>query len=255
MNVRENIIATAVYHGGDWLKILDALTRKEFLPPEDVIRINRELKCGVVTLLDREYPEYLRHITKPPIVLFYEGDLSLIKEPFDCLAVVGTRHPTTRGERITREIVKETCKRYITVSGLASGVDRIAHLTTIENGGKTVAVLGSGIDCCYPSENQDIFNIIKKDHLLISEYPPGCPPRNDNFPTRNRLIAMFSRGILITESAVRSGTSITASYGLEYGRNIMCVPSENIEYSGCNKWIKTGAYLVENADDVIFLMK
>lgn len=255
MTTSEILIAEAVHYNGDWKQIVEAIREKKVLPPEEIIRINNDLKCHALTIMDKEYPEYLKHIFMPPIVLFYEGDISLINEPSKCLAVVGSRGPSEVGVSITKSIVKKTCKDFITVSGLANGIDRIAHKTAINNGGKTIAVLGSGIDCCYPSENQDIFDKIKKDHLLISEYPPGCPPVSSNFPIRNRLIAMFSKGILVTEARIKSGTSITATYGLNFGRTIMCVPSSRYDECGCNRLIKEGAFLVENADDVLFNMR
>ena len=255
MKTRDLIIATAVIYDGDWEKMLDSFARKEHIPPETVFSIVSNLKCQTLTMLDDNYPSYLKEMHRPPFVLFYEGDISLIEDPTKCLSVVGTRKPSEKGIKVTKEIVEQTCKKYITVSGLASGIDRIAHKTTIESGGKTVAVLGSGIDYCFPNENRDIFKKIKKDHLLISEYPPGSQPKSEHFPFRNRLIAAFSKGILITESKIRSGTSITASFGLLFGRDVMCLPSSEYNESGCNKFIKEGASLVENADDVLFIMQ
>ena len=255
IETRKILIAHAVYYVGEWDKICESISKKDLLPNEEIIRLNSELKCKAVTIIDEDYPEYLRNAFKPPIVLFYEGDLSLIQDPYKCLAVVGTRHPTAKGKEITKDIVLKTCKEYITVSGLASGIDRTAHETAIKGGGKTVAILGSGIDYCYPSVNQDIFNKIKKDHLLLSEYPPGTPPSPDHFPIRNRLIAVMSKGILVTEAAIRSGTSITVSFGLSYGKDVMCIPSDDYNNSGCNLFIKEGAALVENADDVLLNMR
>ena len=254
ISAKQILIAHAIYFEGDWNKLIDAIKKREYLPEEDIIRISSNLKCSAITLLDKEYPEYLKHVFKPPIVLFYEGDISLIQNPDKCLSVVGTRHPSEKAKEVTTDIVLKTCKKYITVSGLASGIDRTAHVAAIQGGGKTVAVLGSGINYCYPSENQDIFDKIKKEHLLISEYPPGASPSPDHFPFRNRLIAAFSKGILITESTIKSGTSITASFGLYYGKEVMCLPSSDYNNSGCNKFIKEGAYLVEDADDVSYIM-
>ena len=254
ISAKQILIAHAVYFGGDWDKLINAIRTRQYIPEEDVIKVTNSLKCNAITMLDKEYPEYLRQVYKPPIVLFYEGDISLIQNPKICMAVIGTRHPSVKAKELTIDIVLKTCKRYITVSGLASGIDRTAHVAAIKGGGKTIAVLGSGIDYCYPSENSDIFDIIKKDHLLISEYPPGASPSPDHFPFRNRLIAAICKGILITEAAIKSGTSITASFGLYYGRDVMCLPSNDYKNSGCNKLIKEGAYLVEDADDVSYIM-
>ncbi len=255
MTAREMLIAEAVYHDGDWSKIVDALSKKEYLPEEEINRINKSLKCHAITIVDDNYPLYLKQMFRPPIVLFYEGDISLLESSDKCLAVVGTRNPSELGVKMTRKIVEEVSQEFIIVSGLASGIDRTAHLSAMNSGGRTIAVLGSGIDYCFPSENRDIFKRIKRDHLLVSEYPPGSPPKSERFPIRNRLIAMFSKGILITESKIKSGTSITASYGLEYGKEVMCLPSSDYDDSGCNRFIKAGASLVENAEDVLFVMK
>lgn len=256
MNKREILIAIAVKNGGDYQKILADLYSSHIPEDEEAHLICSKLKCNVLTFLDPEYPEYLKHLFRPPFVLFYHGDISLIEKPINCLAVVGTREPSGIYASATEEIVKECCKDYIIVSGLAKGIDRIAHKTAIDNGGRTIAILGSGINVCYPIENEDIYKDIinSKKHLLISEYPPNSPPDSTHFPFRNRLIAMFSKGILVTESAIRSGSSITVNYGLDFGRDIMCLPSSNFNQSGCNQFLKQGAACVENAIDVYNVM-
>ena len=255
MTISEILIAEAIYHEGEFKKIIADIRAKKILPDEDIIRLNRKMRSKAITIMDSNYPEYLRHMSYPPLVLFYYGDISLIAKPTDCLGVVGTRGPSAKASEVTKNIVSQTCKRYITVSGLAKGIDRIAHETAIDNGGKTIAVLGCGIDNCYPAENQELLNKIKKEHLVVSEYPGLTPPNQWNFPIRNRLIAMFSKGILVTESKIKSGTSITVNFGLCYGREIMCTPSSDYNDSGCNKFIKEGASLVENADDVFLVME
>ncbi len=256
MNIREIIIAEAIFHDGDYDKIYRDLSSHKTFSLEEAHEICKSLKCQALTILDRDYPEYLRHMFKPPFVIFYYGDISLLNEPSSALGVVGTRDPSTQKEQLTYELVSKLCKDYIIVSGLAKGIDRAAHKAAIENGGRTVAILGSGIDLCYPTENLDLYEEIKNSgkHLIISEYPNLSTPDMKHFPFRNRLIAMFSKGILVTESAKRSGTSITVNYGLLFGRDIMCVPSNDLNNSGCNFYIKQGAALVENADDVLTIM-
>ena len=255
MNIREIIIAEAIFHDGDYDKIYRDLSTHKYFSLEEAHEICKSLKCNALTILDKEYPEYLRHMFKPPFVLFYYGNISLINDPSSALGVVGTRDPSPQKEQLTYDLVSKLCKDYIIVSGLAKGVDRTAHKAVLDNGGRTIAILGSGIDVCYPTENLDIYEQIKSGrHLLLSEYPNNSEPASRHFPFRNRLIAMFSKGILVTESALRSGTSITVNYGLLFGRDIMCVPSNDLNNSGCNFYIKQGAALVENADDVITIM-
>ena len=255
MTTSEILIAEAVYYHGNWDEIVSAIRRRELLPATEIIRINRSLKCKAITILDKEYPEYLKELYRPPIVLFYYGDISLINNPRNNVAVVGTRKPTYFGVKMTKELTRGIAKKYNIVSGLALGIDAIAHAEAIRTGGKTIAILGCGIDICYPVTNRPLYEIIKKRHLLISEYPNNTSPDPAYFPHRNRLIAQFSKGILITESKKKSGTSITANFGLCYDRDIMCVPSIDFEDSGCNQLIRDGAILVENADQVIEIVR
>ena len=235
MTASEILVAEAVYYRGNWKAIVDAINQKKILPVDDIIRINKSIRCKTLTILDKDYPEYLKELYQPPLVLFYYGDISLINNPKTNLAIVGTRKPSEVGADITKQI--------------------IAHKETIDNGGKTIAVLGCGIDICYPTKNKEIYEEIKKNHLLVSEYPGITPPSAENFPFRNRLIAQFSKAILVTESKKRSGSSITVMYGLCYGRDVMCVPSTDYGNSGCNSHIRDGATLVENAKQVIEMME
>ena len=254
MTSQELLIAEAIFFRGDWDKIYDAINLKKFLPNSQVAELNRQMKCKAITILDKDYPMQLRQMFKPPLVLFYYGDISLLKDSNKCLAVVGTRHPSAKGAAITKEIVSETSKYMVTVSGLAYGIDRIAHESAINSNGKTIAVLGCGINVCYPIENEDIYNEIKNNHLLISEYPEGVSPDPSKFPLRNRIIAGLSKGVLVTESKIQSGTSITARFALDSGIEVMCVPSNDYNQSGCNLHIKQGAALVESAKDVLFVL-
>ena len=136
------------------------------------------------------------------------------------------------------------------VSGLAYGVDSIAHKTAIESGHRTIAVLGSGIDVCYPSINTKLYEEIKEKHLVLSEYPPGVSPDQGNFPVRNRIISALSKCLLVTEAKIRSGTMSTVGVSLALGRDILCLPSINLGESGTNLCIKQGAILVETSKDV-----
>ena len=166
--------------------------------------------------------------------------------------MVGSRKHSDYGEKMTTDIGGDLAKRgYVIVSGLARGIDSIAHKAAIDSGGSTIAILGSGIDVCYPPENQDLYDEIKNNHLLISEYPNDVQPDSYRFPIRNRLIAGLSKTLVVTEASYCSGTLITAMLALQGNTDVMCVPYEAGRQSECNRLISHGAYLVESADDVI----
>ena len=251
METRKQLIALAIYYRGNWNKILQALSAKKLLPDATVEYCFSLLKSKVITILDSDYPEYLKELTTPPFVLFYYGDISLINDPSKCISVVGSREPSMRGKEMTQRLVKGLPKDTIVVSGLAKGIDSIAHKAAIASGHKTIGVIGCGIDNIYPYENKSLYARIRKNgNLLVSEYPDMYPPNQFNFPVRNRLIAMFSSNLLVTEAKVKSGSMITVFYAQNFGRNIMAVPSADYGNSGCNVLIREGAMLVESEQDV-----
>lgn len=171
------------------------------------------------------------------------------------IAVVGSRNSSREGERITEEFVKKFCKKSINViSGLAKGIDSIAHQTCINYGGITIAVLGSGFNHVYPKENKPLYEkIIKSGGAIISEYPPETEPDSLHFPKRNRIVSALSDGILMIEGKHRSGTTITAEYGIKQKKPVFCLPhSINNSYgTGPNSIIKKGGILVTKAQDII----
>ena len=251
MEPRERLIALSIKYGGDFNKILKAAHDVEFI--EDCYKeAALNLKCGTITLADLNYPSHLKNIYKPPLVLFYYGDISLIENPLQNISMVGSRDYSPYGERMATEIATGLAKKgYNIVSGLARGIDSIAHKSAIEAGGKTIAVLGCGIDMCYPSENQELWEEIKKNHLLISEYPGLTPPTTASFPIRNRIIAGLSKTLVVAEAGEHSGSCITATLAMNGNTDVMCVPYPAGSKSQCNKLISMGAALVESADDVI----
>ena len=253
-NSRILLIYFAVKYEGDWLKIYQAITTKEDVDFNVAKQIAENISSKVVTAIDPEYPKYLNRMSRAPFVLFYYGDLSLINDCAKNLSVVGSRKCTMYGKTITEEIVGKICKKFNIVSGMAAGIDAIAHNSCINAGGKTIAVLGCGIDYCYPSSNKELYETIKKDHLVISEYPGVTEPKPGYFPVRNRIIAALSKGLLVTEARNGSGSSITAAWALEYNKDIMCVPNLVYSDSACNQWIKEGAFLVEKAEDVMEIL-
>lgn len=253
MESRELLIYLSYINGGHWTKIFDIIKAKKLeYKEEDIKKVVNSIKSNVVTTLDKEYPEILKSISMPPFVIYYYGDISLLDNYYKNISVVGSRKSSKYGEDTTYDIVKGLAENgYTIVSGLAKGIDSVAHKAAIAGGGKTIAVLGSGIDYCYPYENFELYKEIKKNHLIISEYPGFDAPSPEQFPERNRLVAGLSSTILVGEAGVRSGTFITVADGLIHGRNICCIPYPANVNSACNKLIKEGATLVETAQDVI----
>ncbi len=181
------------------------------------------LGIKLICKLDENYPKKFDCMADYPFFLFYKGDLSLIDKK--CLSVVGTRLPSNYGRMVTNKFVGELAQNgVVIVSGLAYGIDSIAHRKTLEVGGKTIAVLGSGLNNIYPSEHQDLANQIAEKGLLISEYCPSTKATKFTFPVRNRIIAGISDGVLIVEAGLKSGTLYTRDYALDYGKDVFAVP-------------------------------
>lgn len=198
----------------------------------------------------KHYPELLKHSYDPPRRLYRLGEIPYGK----FVAVVGTRRPTSYGREVTYRLVCELVRTgFDIISGLAYGVDTIAHQATLDSGGRTIAVLGCGLDVLYPSQNRLLAQaIIERGGALLSEYPPGTPPLKHHFPARNRIIAGLSEGIVIPEADVRSGSLITARLALEAGRTVMAVPGSILSQrsDGTNNLIKAGALAVTDVSDI-----
>ena len=249
---REIIIYLAIKYAGDWNAIYQAIKQKELVDETQVTETLKSIKSEVVTIIDATYPESLKKIYKPPFVLFYYGDLNLIQMMDKTIAVIGSRQASTYGltmtELITASLVDEGM---MIVSGLAYGVDIKAHETAIAHQGKTIAILGSGIDVCYPKEHYTTYQTIKKEHLLLSEYPQMTPVNKDHFPWRNRLIAGLARGVFVSEAKKRSGTLITVGYALYLGKDVYVLPHQANTDNSTNQLIKDGAVLVESGQDIL----
>ena len=256
VTARKVLIYLSLKYHGDWSSIWRDITDKKIIYYIDEFKdVEEKLTCKVVTMYDAEYPESLRQVHRPPFVLYYYGDFSLLNIARKKLAVIGSREASEYGVSATKQLINELDSDYVIVSGMAVGIDTVAHLSAIESGKKTVAVLGSGIDYCYPPSNLELYEKIKKDHLLISEYPLDDEPKPMNFPYRNRIVAGLADGVLVSDAHEKSGTSFTIEYALGMGKTVMCVPHQIGEKSLCNTVIKQGAYLVENGDDIDYLME
>ena len=207
----------------------------------------------ILTLLDEAYPEPLRSIFDPPLCLYVRGKLPDFRN--DSLAVVGSRRMSEYGRRVTQSLTAEAVAAgMVVVSGLAFGVDAVAHQTAVEQGGITVAVLGGGLANVQPQENVPLARrIVETGGAVISEFPMRFPVSRTSFPRRNRIVAGLVRGILVTEAGEQSGALITARLGLEYGREVMAVPGriDNPQMRGCHRLIQEGAALVTDFRDVL----
>ena len=211
-----------------------------------------EQTCRVVTLADAEYPALLREIPDPPVALFYRGDISLLKER-KAIGVVGSRTPSLYGKEMVRRFVPVLAGAgLLIISGLAMGIDSLAHAAAL-TAGKTVGVLGGGIDICYPQRNFCLYEEMCRDQLVLSEYPPGVPPLGIHFPLRNRIISGLSDGILVVEAREHSGTRITADAALDQGRNVYAIPGRigDPMSEGTNCLIRMGAMLTRCPEDIL----
>ena len=220
--------------------------------------VKRELylleKTGgkVVTLKDGDYPTRLKDIYDPPALLYLRGELRIEDEL--AVAIVGSRKTSAYGREVTEKIGEDLARHGVTVvSGMARGIDSVAHKGALQGGGRTIAVLGCGLDVIYPPENRNLFYQIIERGAILSEFPMGSPPEGGHFPRRNRIISGLSIGVVIVQASAESGSLITAGFALEQGREVFAVPGNvGAEGSrGTNQLIKEGAKLVESSEDIL----
>lgn len=206
----------------------------------------------IINISDDNYPVKLKNIYAPPITIFAKGDISLLNSK--SIAIVGSREPSKYGIYVAEKFSKELSKEGITiVSGLARGIDTFAHVGALSSFGKTIAVLGSGIDVVYPKENAKYYREISEKGLIISEYIVGTAPESKNFPQRNRIISGLSDGVLVVEARKNSGTMITTDFALEQGKELYVIPgniTSNLS-AGTNNLIKEGAKLVTDVYEIL----
>ena len=225
--------------------------RDKIDPAAEMEKIER-LGVSVLTSNDTAYPRRLKEIYDFPPVLYLRG--SLLPEDEWCVAVVGTRRATVYGKQVTEEIVADLARSKITiVSGLAKGIDTIAHRSALEAGGRSLAVFASGLDIVYPAENEKLAHDIMEHGALVSEYPLGARPRAENFPRRNRILSGLSLGVLVVEADETSGAMITARLALEQNREVFAVPGSILSpvSRGANRLIQEGAKLVREYTDIL----
>lgn len=242
--MKQLLVYYAVKYQGDYNKIKKAILTHEHVSDASITSCLSRLTSSYVTILDESYPVRLRHLDDPPFVLFYHGDLSLASKP--CVAMVGMRHPSDYGSLMAQRIATYLSSRYVIVSGLALGIDGISHTYAK----KTVAVLGCGINYCYPPIHKQLYENIKRYGLIISEYPENVKPERYYFPFRNRMIAALSQGVVVVEAKRKSGSMITVSHALKLGLPIACVPHAVGENDGCNYLIGEGARIICQLEDI-----
>lgn len=199
------------------------------------------------SILDDCYPWDLSEIYDAPVLLFYKGNLDLLK--FPKVAVVGSRACSKQGAKSVEKVIQGLENELVIVSGLANGIDTAA----LQNGGKTIAVIGTGLDVFYPKANKRLQDYIGNDHLVLSEYGPGEQPLKFHFPARNRIIAGLCRGVIVAEAKMRSGSLITCERAMEEGRDVFAIPGSILDglSDGCHHLIQEGAKLVTSGQDVL----
>lgn len=244
MSVREQLLCYACRYDGEWKRIQKAVQQQE---PWTSL----SYPGNYVTIVDDAYPTCFKELEYAPWILFYEGDLSLCVKP--CCAVIGSRMASDKGLQYTQQITDIIKKKYVVVSGLAKGIDAMAHSCALH--AHTIAVIGCGLDVVYPKENASLYQAIKCQHLILSEYPQHVKPLSWHFPWRNRLIAALSAHIIVIEARKRSGTLLTVNEGIALNRGIHCVPHAYGDEAGygCNLLISQGADILIDEEDIYMI--
>ena len=253
MRLEEDMSLNETFVLGDLKYSLPEETNKwiESMDWDLEIKKLQEQKVKVITILDGGYPQRLKEIYLPPIVLFYRGNLSLINRR--AVAIVGSRDHSKYAKDCIHELIPVLVNDDIVViSGLARGVDTLAHEETLKANGSTIAVIGSGLNVVYPSENSKLYDVIAKRGLILSEYPLQSRPLKFHFPFRNRIIAGLSHGVCVIEAKEKSGSLITANLALSENREVFAVPGSifSIHSKGTNSLIEAGACLVSSGETI-----
>lgn len=232
-------------------QLASSITSFDWCKVDNLLLLCKSKNIDIIDFSHPFYPEILKETSSPPFVLFCIGDLQLLQMPK--LAIVGARNATEIGCRLSIDIGSNLAiNDFCVVSGMARGIDSHAHQGALKVNGKTIAVLGTGVDVCYPARSRKLYDEIKQTGLLISEYLPGTKALASNFPRRNRIISGLSVGCVVVEAEQKSGSLISARYALEQNREVFAVPGSvfNKMSKGCHLLIKQGAKLIENCDDI-----
>ena len=256
LQARDILIATAIKFKGDWELIYKSVLERKHLSYDETHELLKQIHSKAVTIIDPDYPMELKmRCHRPPWVIFYEGDLSLLSDPYRILTIVGSRDASEYGKRKVAEYACAAAEEgYIIASGLAKGIDAAALSAAVNYPGKAIAVLGNGIEYFYPLENKELQKRISEVGLLLSEYPGKTPPSPHHFPFRNRILAVISQTLLVGEAHAMSGTLTTVAYALSYNRDVGAIPFRSDDESANNRLIKTGAAMVDTKDDLLLLL-
>lgn len=231
-------------------EILNDEYRKNLEMYEKYMKTN---KINLINIYDKEYPEKLKEIYDKPITLYIKGNKEILNE--FSLAIIGCRESSEYGKKVGSKLSYDIAKKgIVTISGLARGIDSIAHKSTLMAKGKTIAVIGSGIDNIYPPENKKLVDeIVENGGAVVSEYVIGTKAEKMNFPARNRIISALSDGVIVIEAKKKSGTMITVDFALDNGKEVFAVPGNitSINSEGTNELIKQGAKLITNVEEIL----
>ncbi|MFV0254812.1 MAG: DNA-processing protein DprA [Erysipelotrichaceae bacterium] len=236
---RDQLICYALRYNGNYNAILEAIAKKEDY---------QETNVNAITCIDANYPDCLWQLDQPPLCLFYKGDISLLNRRY--IAMVGSRKIDKTTKKVVQTIVSELDCSYGVVSGMANGVDSLAHNSAIITQRQTIAVLGSGIEYCYPRSNYELYDTLCKNYLVISEYPGITQPQKSFFPFRNRIVAALGEKLIVPTAKLRSGSMVTVRYALEMNKDILTVPELFVEESGNNSLLKEGAETILDKKDI-----
>lgn len=253
-SMHDILLAMSIKNNGDWNKMYEMLKKKIYLEEEEIRQAPSKINSYFLTLADSNYPEKLKDCWHPPICFYYYGNLSLLGSK-SILSVVGSRTPNDYSILKTEELISQTVKankEVVVCSGMAKGLDSIAMRASMSQGGKIIAILGSGIDEVYPFDSKDIYEYCKTNNgLVLSEWPNKIPPDKSHFPFRNRLIASLADALFVGQCQVQSGTSITVRYALDAGKNILVLPQQTDENDMSDVLIKEGAEVVLSHKDLL----
>ena len=259
VNAREVLLALSYKYKGEWKKIMSAISNKESIEDVYYEESKSKIKADYLTVIDDDYPVNLRRSNYPPFLLYMYGDKELLSEKY-LLSVVGTRYPTMYQNDTVYSLIKEVEEkmnnRAVIVSGMAKGIDQAAMKAAIDSGAPVIAIIGSGIDAPYPSDNQGIYEYCKSGKgLVLSEYPLDIEAKRENFIFRNRLLAALSNVLFVGGGKLRSGTTSTVRYSLDLDKDILALPCNITGDDLTNALIKDGAISVLSSSDIIDALK
>lgn len=257
MEAKEILIFLSLKYKGQQKDIFNAIKAKEVIHEPEVKEAAAPFLNKVVTVLDKDYPDGWKQLLMPSILSYYEGNRSLLNPSSleRSVTYVGSRVASAEGKKIAREMGRSLAKAGVTViSGLARGIDGEVMRGAMEEKGKIIGISGAGIDIDYPAQNRDIYDYIRHQGLLLSEFPPGVRPQPEYFPQRNRLLAGLGTITIVGEAERRSGSLITANIAIEQGKDVGAIPTAPFKESGTNALIKDGAYLIDEVSDILTLL-